>query len=186
MFKHIFRFTYSNQVAPDKNIYPIITLPSYPSDSIPIPMNPTPPAALLHPITAISVDLHHTILVQRFLGVGCIKVLGVHYVPPLSIQAQGRNKTTVKLDFLAQVGGPLLTAVSSSLLQSRQEDHQLKMVRRAFTQGRVEGAPAVQEVVKGEWENEEGTGLLTQMIQVKLQRCLVQGLTFMLFIKHSA
>lgn len=183
MFK--FRFTYSNQVASDKNIWPIITLPLYPSDSPPCLYETSPSATLLHPIAAISIDLHHTVLIQRFLGVGRIKVLGVHHVPPLSIQAQGRDKTTVKLDFLAQVGGPLLTGVASSFLQGRQEDHQLKVVGCALTQGGVEGAPAVQGVVKGKWKDEEGTGLLTQMIQVKVQRGLVQGLTFMLFVEHS-
>ncbi len=59
------------------------------------------------------------------------------------------------------------------------------MVGHALTQGGVEGAPAVQRVVKGEWEDEEGTGLLAQMIQVEVQRGLVQGVTFVLLIEHS-
>lgn len=116
---------------------------------------------------------------------GRIKVLGAHHVPPPSIQPQGRHKATVKLDFLTQVGGPLLAGVTSSLLQGRQKHHQLKVVGYALTQGRVEGAPAVQWVVKGEWEDEERTGLLAQMIQVEVQRGLVQSLTFMFLIEHS-
>lgn len=112
-------------------------------------------------------------------------MLGAHHVSTPSIQHQGRDETTVKLDFLPQVGGPLLAGVTSSFLQSWQEDHQLKVVGHALTQGGVKGAPAVQGVVKGEWEDEEGTGLLAQMIQVEVQRGLVQGLTFMLLIEDS-
>lgn len=112
-------------------------------------------------------------------------MLGAHHVSPPSIQPQGWDKATVKLDFLAEVGGPLLAGVASSLLQGRQEDHQLKVVGHALTQGGVEGAPAVQGVVKGERKDEEGTGLLAQMIQVEVQRGLVQGLTFMLLVQHS-
>ncbi|KAG7218308.1 hypothetical protein INR49_010004 [Caranx melampygus] len=57
-----------------------------------------------------------TVRPKCLLGVGGVKVLGAHHVPPPSIQPQSWNKAPVKLDFLAQVGGSLLTGVTSSLL----------------------------------------------------------------------
>lgn len=53
------------QVPPDKNVFPISTLPCYLSEIIPmtLPLQQT----LLHPVTAITIDLHHTVLTQRLL-----------------------------------------------------------------------------------------------------------------------
>lgn len=116
---------------------------------------------------------------------GCVKVLSAHQVSPLSIQSQSRQKSPIKLNFLAQIGGSLLAGVPSSLLHGCKEDHQLKVAGCAFTQDGVKGAPAVQYVIKSEWENKKLAWPLAQIIQVEVQGSLVQCLTFMLFIKNS-
>lgn len=59
------------------------------------------PVSLLHPVAAIAVDLHNTVLVQRVLGVHCVKVMVAHHIPSAGIQPQGGRKATIKLDFLA-------------------------------------------------------------------------------------
>lgn len=152
----------------------------------PVPVKPPTEQLLLHPFAAVSIDLHHTILVQRLLWVGCVKVLATHHVPAPGVQHQRRHKATVKQYFLTQVRGSLLTKVPGSFLQGWEEDHQLEVVGGALTQNGVEGAAAVQRVVKGEREDEERTRLLAQLIQAEVERGLVQRLAVMFLVEHSA
>ena len=117
---------------------------------------------------------------------GRVKLLAVHLVPPQGVQAHGREKAPVKLDLLAEVGGPLLTGVSRALLGRREEDHQLKMGGAPLAEGRVQGAAAVQQVVEREGEDEEGAGPRAQVVQLEVERGLVQRLTLTLLIEHGA
>ena len=140
----------------------------------------------LHPVAPVSVDLHHTVLGQRFPGVGGVELLAVHLVPAQRVQAHGRDEAPVKLDLLAEVGGPLLTGVPRALLGGGQEDHQLKVGGAPLAERRVQGAAAVQQVEEGEGEDEEGAGPRAQVVQLEVQRGLVQRLAVALLVEHGA
>jgi len=144
----------------------------------------SPPS--LHPVAPVSVDLHHTVLGQRFPGVARVKPLAAHLVPAQRVQAHGRHEAAVKLDLLAEVGGPLLTGVPRALLGRGQEDHQLKVGGVPLAEGRVQWAAAVQRVVEGEGEDEEGAGPGAQVVQLEVQRGLVQRLALVLLIEQGA
>ena len=117
---------------------------------------------------------------------GRFKLLAVHLVPAQGVQAHGRDKAPVKLDLLAEVGGPLLTGVPRALLGRGQEDHQLKMGGAPLAEGRVQGAAAVQQVEESEGEDEERAGPRAQVVQLEVQRGLVQRLTLAFLVEHGA
>ena len=144
------------------------------------------PSSSLHPVAPVSVDLHHTVLGQRFPGVGGVELLAVHLVPAQRVQAHGRDEAPLKLDLLAEVGGPLLTGVPRALLGGGQEDHQLKVGGAPLAERRVQGAAAVQQVEEGEGEDEEGAGPRAQVVQLEVQRGLVQRLAVALLVEHGA
>lgn len=96
------------------------------------------------------------------------------------------DKAVVQPDLLAQVRGPFLAGLARPLVHRWQENHQLKVGGRAVKQGGVDGALAVEGVEEGEREDEEGIGLLTQTVRVKVQRGLVQGLTVALGVEDGA
>lgn len=92
-------------------------------------------------------------------------MLGVHGVSTLTIQHQHwMDKAVVQQDLLAQVRGPFLARFASPFVHRGQENHQLKVGGHTVKQGCVNGALTVKGVEEGEWEDEEGIGLLAQTI----------------------